>query len=136
MTPVFADTTLYLALFSYDDAWHAKAVDWSRRNTRPVVLTEFVLIEVGNALSEPPARSLFLDLVRRLRLQKTTEIVPASTELVARGLELFAQRSDKGWSVTDCISFIVMRDRGITDAAADHHFEQAGFTLLLKSPSP
>ena len=30
-------------------------------------------------------------------------------------------------------TFIVMQDRGITDAlTADHHFEQAGFRALLK----
>ena len=42
------------------------------------------------------------------------------------------QRLDKDWSLTDCISFIVMRRRGLTDAlTSDHHFEQAGFTILL-----
>ena len=137
MTPVFVDTSLYLALFSHDDAWHAEAVAWSRQNTRPLVLTEFILIELGNALSGRPARPLFLDLVRRLRSQPATEIVPASTDLVDKGLRLFAERPDKDWSLTDCISFVVMRERGLLDAAAaDHHFEQAGFTILLKQTPP
>jgi len=48
-------------------------------------------------------------------------------------VELYAERPDKGWSLTDCISFVVMRQQGITQAlTGDHHFEQAGFTALLK----
>ena len=137
MTPVFVDTSLYLALFSQDDAWHTEAVAWSRQNTRPLVLTQFVLIEVGNALSEGPARHLFVDLVRRLRSQPTTEIVPASSGLVNKGLQLFAERPDKSWSATDCISFVVMQERGIAEAATtDHHFEQAGFNILLADSAP
>ena len=45
----------------------------------------------------------------------------------------FAARPDKEWSLTDCISFVAMNERDITDAlTSDHHFEQAGFRILLK----
>ena len=133
MTPVFADTLYYLALFSRDDSWHEAAVGWSQQHARPVVLTEFVLIEVGSAFSRGRARVRFVELVRSLRSDSTTTIVAASSDLFDRGLQLFSERGDKDWSLTDCISFVVMRDRGITEAiTADHHFEQAGFTILLK----
>lgn len=50
-----------------------------------------------------------------------------------RGLGLYAARPDKAWSLTDCISFVVMTDRGLTEAlTGDHHFEQAGFRALLR----
>jgi uncharacterized protein len=46
---------------------------------------------------------------------------------------MFAARSDKRWSLTDCISFVVMQERGLTEAlTADRHFEQAGFSILLR----
>lgn len=49
------------------------------------------------------------------------------------GFDLFAARPDKAWSLTDCISFGVMRERGLSDAlTADHHFEQAGFRAVFK----
>ncbi len=46
---------------------------------------------------------------------------------------MLARRLDKDWSLTDCISFAVMQERSLTEAlTSDHHFEQAGFTALLK----
>jgi predicted nucleic acid-binding protein len=59
--------------------------------------------------------------------------IPPAYDLWLRGLELYADRLDKEWSLTDCTSFVVMTDRKITDAlTADHHFEQIGFNALLK----
>jgi hypothetical protein len=59
--------------------------------------------------------------------------VPPESNAFDAGVALFAQRPDKHWSLTDCISFIVMRREGLTDAlTGDHHFEQAGFNALLK----
>lgn len=60
-------------------------------------------------------------------------IVPPTQELFVRGIDLYARRPDKERGLTDCISFLVMQEQGITHAlTADHHFEQAGFTMLLK----
>jgi len=62
----------------------------------------------------------------------TTLIVPVSHELYGAGLELYRSRPDKRWSLTDCISFVIMQRRGLTDAlAADSDFVQAGFRALL-----
>ncbi len=48
------------------------------------------------------------------------------------GWMLYSQRPDKDWGLTDCISFAVMTQEGITQAfTSDRHFEQAGFTKLL-----
>jgi predicted nucleic acid-binding protein len=61
------------------------------------------------------------------------EIVPLATDLLERGIDLFARRPDKSWSLTACISFVVMADRGLSEAlTGDHHFEQAGFRALLR----
>ena len=132
MSPVFADTWYYLALLNRDDAAHEEAARWSARCARVVLLTDFVLIEVGNTFSRGRARAQFVGLVHSLRADPNTVVVPASESLVAEGFRLFAERGDKDWSLTDCISFVVMGQRGITEAlTADHHFEQAGFRILL-----
>lgn len=63
------------------------------------------------------------------------EVVTVDCALVDRALELHAARPDKRWGLTDCISFVVMTDRGVTDAlTADRDFRQAGFRALLLDP--
>ena len=69
----------------------------------------------------------------RLGADEGTTVLASDPQLFSLGAELFAQRSDKRWLLTDCISFVVMRQHGISEAlTADHHFEQAGFSVLLK----
>ena len=56
-----------------------------------------------------------------------------SEALFEAGFNLFEARPDKDWSLTDFISFVVMEREGLTEAlTGDHHFEQAGFTALLR----
>jgi len=46
---------------------------------------------------------------------------------------LLKTRLDKNWSLVDCASFVVMQHRKIAEGfTSDHHFEQAGFSRLLK----
>ena len=53
-------------------------------------------------------------------------------EVIGR-LQADRERADKEWPLTDCISFVVMPDQGLSEAlTADHHFEQAGFKALLR----
>jgi predicted nucleic acid-binding protein len=128
---VFADAWYYLALLNKDDVAHERVLQWSRQVRRPVIVTDFVLVEVGNALSFGPFRAKFVGLVRSLRADANTTVLPASRQLLDEGLALFAQREDKEWSLTDCISFVVMRQHGIVEAlTGDHHFEQAGSIIL------
>lgn len=63
------------------------------------------------------------------------DIEPASRQSFEAGCVLYESRPDKDWSLTDCISMSVMRDRVIHEAlTADHHFRQAGFVTLMSSP--
>jgi len=136
MIPVFADTSYYVALFQADDVGHEEALRFSREEARQTLLTDFVLLELANAFSRGGARRFFVDLVGSLKTNPNVTIVAASRGLFDAGLRLYAQRMDKDWSLTDCISFVVMRQHRLTEAlTADHHFEQAGFKVLLKQQS-
>jgi predicted nucleic acid-binding protein len=128
----FADSCYYLALLNRRDECHEKAEALAGSIEGRSVTTGWVLTEVADALSHRAHRRHVVELVEALRADPDCEIVPPSAELLGRGWRLYVRRPDKDWSLTDCVSFVVMRDEGITEAlTADHHFEQAGFTILL-----
>lgn len=132
MKAVFADTSYYAALLNPDDSLHSSTVHWSQRFTGRIIVTEYVLLELGSYFSRRVHRRLFLRLLDELERDTETVIVPTSAKLLRAGLRLFGDRIDKDWSLTDCISFVVMKQRRISEAVtADHHFQQAGFRALL-----
>ena len=130
---VFADAFFYVALINRHDAFHAQAAERARNYRGGVLTTEWVLTEVADALAASLARRRIHNAFAQLAADPDTHTIGASPDLFARGLKLYADRPDKSWSLTDCISFVVMGDHGITEAlTGDHHFEQAGFHVLLK----
>ncbi len=132
MTVAFADTFYYLALLSKTDAAHARAVELARSSRLRTVTTDWILTEIGDALANPADRVRFAPLVETLRSSPFVTVVPFSAELFDRGIALYSERRDKDGSLTDCISFVVMQEHGLTDAlTGDRHFEQAGFRRLL-----
>jgi hypothetical protein len=132
--PAFADSFLFIALLNPSDAHHAAAMAAIEALASPLLTTHWVLVEVADALSAPSYRVEVAKFLRELAADPGVEVVPPDPSWYERGLDLFASRPDKGWSLTDCISFTVMADRGVAEAlTADHHFEQAGFRALLRS---
>ena len=105
----------------------------ARQLREPLLTTEWVLTEFADALAESTSRRLVLPFIRSLERDSQVTIIRASPELLQRGLRLYDERGDKQWSLTDCISFVVMEAEGITDAlTGDRHFKQAGFRALLE----
>jgi len=132
MREVFGDTFYYLALISPSDEAHANALAFSEVRDIRVITTAWVLTEVADALSLPSIRLSFGHLFDCLCKDPLTHVVPATETLFEKGIDLYLSRPDKEWSLTDCISFVVMREWGLTESlTADRHFEQAGFKALL-----
>ena len=128
MSVAFADTFYFLALVNARDAAHLKAIQYGESHETALVTTAWVPTELANALADLRHRHAFGKLLADLEADRDTTIVPPSAELFAQGVQRYNARIDKEWSLTDCISFVVLEQRGITDAlAGDHHFEQAGF---------
>jgi len=99
-----------------------------------LVTTQAILLEIGNALSKQRYRAAAIQLLESLEADPKVEVVPLTERLYGLGFKLFREREDKEWGLVDCISFIVMQERGITEAlTADNHFQQSGFRALLKS---
>ena len=132
MTPVFADTFYFLALLVTTDSAHARAVEFGRTFTGKILTTGWVLTELFDAMAHPANRATVVAFLAELQSTELFIVKPLSNALADAGMRLFAARPDKHWSLTDCISFVVMQRDGITDAlTADHHFVQAGFRALL-----
>ncbi len=133
MIRVFADSFYFFAVLNPKDQAHQKALEFAAGHEEPIVTTAWVLTELADGLAATAHRGAFSRLVDRLRADPENEVVPPTEELMARGMALYDARPDKHWSLTDCISFVVMQDRQLTQAlTGDHHFEQAGFKALLK----
>ena len=74
-----------------------------------------------------------VDTLNDLREDEGVNIISVNSELFSRAFKLYLSRMDKDWGLTDCISFVVMKDVKMKEAlTTDHHFEQAGFVRLMK----
>lgn len=133
---VFLDTGYTIALSVESDEYHERAVELAEQleaeKTR-LVTTRAIMLETGNALSKKRYRKSAIELLDALEEDPLVEIVLLSEELFAEAFELFRSRPDKEWGLVDCVSFIVMQERGLTEALTpDKHYEQSGFRALLR----
>lgn len=129
----FVDTGYLLALARPHDALNQRALAWAAAIPGPLVTTEYVLWETLNGLSKPLDRAKAHALLEGIFGFSAWTVVAATADLFSEGLALHRQCGDKSWSLTDCISFVVMRQRNLLRALThDHHFEQAGFEALMQ----
>jgi len=130
---MFLDTSGLLCLHHADEPGHADAFLLFEASgpilTHGEVLSEFVTLALVRGL---PRRAT-LDFVRELLDQPDVEVVWVDGALHREALDLLTARLDKQYSFCDAISFVLMRRRGVREAlTTDHHFEQEGFTRLLR----
>ncbi len=137
MKAVFADTGYWIAISNPHDSLHNRAKEISRSlPSKRLVTSEMVFAELLNDFSQRGEflRRLAARLVERARADRNVVVVSQSSRQFRDALSMYASRADKAWSLTDCASFRIMERYGITEALAyDRHFEQAGFTALLRA---
>ncbi len=137
---VFLDTAYAIALSSPNDRFHTRAVELAEQleiSGTQLVTTHAVLLEIGNALAKQRYRHAAVRLLDALEADPQVDMVPLSEPLYARVMQLYRERFDKEWGLTDCASFLVMQDRGLNEAlTTDMHFQQAGFRALLRERTP
>ncbi|MBU6402881.1 MAG: PIN domain-containing protein [Verrucomicrobia bacterium] len=132
MTAVFADTFYFLALLNRGDLSHQRAVASSQVPGLRLVTTDLVMLELADALCKVDHRQDAMAIWELLETDESIELVEVTRRVLHQGRELYATRADKDWPLTDCVSFVVMSSRGLSEAlTADRHFEQAGFRALL-----
>lgn len=136
MRQVFADTAYWLALTNPFDQHHDKATRASASlEGKRIVTSDAVLTEYLNALADKGS-TLRLAAVRSVESifrNPGVAVIAQTRNLFLKGLALYKARADKGYSLTDCVSMTIMRQRRINEAlTTDHHFEQEGFAALMR----
>ncbi|HKP54409.1 MAG TPA: PIN domain-containing protein [Chloroflexia bacterium] len=130
---IFLDSVFIIALVNADDDLHQQA---SRLSTRyegySFIVTDAVLLEIGNALARNHKQGA-VETIEGLLISDDVEVVHLTPRLFQQALAVYKAYQDKAWGLVDCISFVVMKEAGVTAALTfDRHFEQAGFQVLMR----
>lgn len=134
---VFIDTSAWLALINEADRDHMKAKrirDKLLAGKKRFFLTDYIIIEIANSLCKVRWRPCAVKLITSIQQTEYIEIIKINKDIYEEAWNLYSDRTDKEWSLTDCTSFVVMKKYGIRDAFTnDHHFEQSEFNILIKA---
>lgn len=133
---VFVDSFAWIAAINKTDNYNEivlKTLESLLKQKAKLITTNYIVIETINALSRVEFRKAVVEFVDRLQKSPSVEIVKVTDEIYNSAWELYKQRKDKNWGITDCTSFEVMRILGVKKAFTnDKHFEQAGYSVILK----
>lgn len=140
MNMLFVDSVYWIAVINPRDQWHQTALATrERRSDADLVTTENVLIEVLTYFGAygPDVRRTAARVVRTILDDPEVDVLPHTADTFMDGLALYEARLDKTYSMVDCMSMVIMRDRDIREVLTnDDHFAQEGFTVLLGDDSP
>ena len=132
---VFLDTSFIIALENRDDPLHQRAKELDRKLLAagcPLMLHWGILLEIGDGYARIGRRTKALALLAKFTHEDGYRVCPITEALFEQALVLYQDRPDKDWGLTDCVSFTLMRQEGVTEAlSADAHFRQAGFMPIL-----
>jgi len=133
MKAYFADTSFWLALELNDDQNHEKALKYWQsliKTTFAIVTTSYVFDEVVTYLNNRNHHEKAIEVGENLLLSPTIELIHVDENLFFEGWTMLRQRQDKRYSLTDCVSFVVMRQKDLEISLTfDRHFSQAGFRI-------
>jgi hypothetical protein len=134
LTQLFIDSAYIIALVNQRDKYHTQAVSLAVQHAgQPLLTTNAVMMEVGNALSRhfKPAA---INIIEQFMVAPEVTLIHVTPEHFASAVQLYRHYQDKQWGLVDCLSFVIMKEYQIPTAlTADHHFTQAGFSILITS---
>ena len=131
---IFLDTSFVLALLNERDQYHQQADALSLKFEETFLITTVaVLLEIGNALAND-FRKEANAVIKLLRNSDRVEVVQIDERLLEKALDIYEKYDDQRWGLVDCLSFIVMGERGLTEVLTfDGDFTKAGFTVVTNS---
>jgi uncharacterized protein len=135
MKSVFADTFYWTALLNPKDEYHAIVKNYSKQLESTILVTsDEVITEFLNFFSKyhPLMRQGAVQRAKEILNNDSIQVIPSHHNRLLAGIELYQKRPDKGYSLTDCISMLIMRELEIQEILThDKHFTQEGFTILF-----
>lgn len=136
MNDVFVDTSYFIALINTSDTQHQSAKNWAKliaENKTTCHITLPIIFEIADGFSKIARRDIGMDLLQRIYNADNFVIHPFSEITFEKAFQLWLSRKDKGWGLTDCYSFQLMKEQNLSQVlTADKHFEQYGYQILLK----
>ncbi len=137
MKPIFVDTSALIALGNKRDTFHLPAIrirEELKQTNRQLVTSSAILLEFGNSFSSLALKPVAITLIEAIRQSKKWHYIEIDDLILKKGFELYKKMADKDWGLVDCTSIILAKNMGIQEIfTTDHHFEQAGLTILLKN---
>ena len=129
---IFVDTAFVLALVNERDQYHERAQELADfLDGQELLITDAVLLEIGNALVRGFKKQA-IDIISDFVESEEVEVVYYTPQVFEKAFSMYKKYSDKEWSLVDCISFVIMQERGIKQALTfDAHFQQAGFKVIV-----
>jgi uncharacterized protein len=131
----FIDTSFIIALASRKDSNHKKALelsDFIKEKKIKLMISEFIILEMCNSFAKANLKKNAIEIVDSIYQDPNIEIIKLSDKYFQYGLDLFRKAEDKNWSLIDCISIEIIREKGIKNVlTTDKHFFQAGFNILI-----
>jgi len=129
---LFIDTSAFLALEDESDQYYEKALQFReqvlRKGRYEIITTSYILDETLTLVRFRINIEASIDFSKKIRKSRVIKMVHVSKEFEEKALDIFERYDDKDFSFTDCVSFVVMWDKGIKEAFAfDQHFNQMGF---------
>lgn len=135
MKSIFADTFYWAALLNPKDEYHAIVKNYSRQLESAILVTsDEVVTEFLNFFSKyhPLMRQGAVQRTKEILNNDSIQVIPSNHNRFLAGIELYQKRPDKGYSLTDCLSMLIMRKLEIQEILThDKHFTQEGFTILF-----
>lgn len=131
LNSIFVDTFYIIALVNEKDNYHSQVINLSDiYEDYPLIISEPILLEIGNALSRKYKEEASL-IIDNFLIAEEVQLISLTHDLFQKGLNLYKQYKDKDWGFVDCISFIIMWDYNVKYVLTfDRHFAQAGFHIL------
>jgi len=131
---IFIDTSFVIAVFNTDDKLHNRAMELLENlyNSKDLWITDAILYEIGDGLCKTNPKSAS-EFIKSCINSNHITVIKTDNSLLFNALDRYSSFKDKNWSLTDCISFEVMKENDIDIAySSDHHFAQAGFQYALR----